>query len=100
MTFRKGKIQAEQQERLPDSEMHALDPSRGSSPGSLITWHARTELEESCKFWKSLILSSLKVNSKAWINYRRLGSKMNSTAWNEPAEKRRTPSRCLVVVGL
>lgn len=62
--------------------MHALEPSRGRSPGSLITWLARAELEEICKSWKGLaeIQSLQKVKSKACINYRRPDSEMNSTA--------------------
>lgn len=42
---------------------------------------------------KALSKSSLKVNSKACFNYRRLGSEMNSAARNKPAGKRGTPSR-------
>jgi len=73
--------------------MHKLEPSLRRSPGSLINWCARTELEESCKSWKGLIQSLLKINSKACINYGRLGSKTNHTARNEPAGKRGTCRR-------
>lgn len=90
-TSEKGKIWAERQEKLPDSKMRALELSRGRCPGSLITWRARTELEESCKSWKGLIQSLLKVNSEACINFRRLGSEAKSTARNEPAGKRGMP---------
>lgn len=64
MTFEKGKNSAEQQEKLPDSEMYVLEPSLRSSPGSLITWHPTSEPEESCKSWKGLIQSSLKSTAR------------------------------------
>lgn len=70
--------------------MYALEPSRGRSPGSLITWLARAELEESCKSWKGLaeIQSLQKVKSKACFNYGRPGSEMNSTARKIVQEER------------
>lgn len=64
MTFEKGEIAAEQQEKLHDSEMYALEPSLRSSPGSLITWHPRSEPEESCKPWKGLSQSLLKSTAR------------------------------------